>query len=138
MIYPLSTPQLEYLILSVLCKRDSYGYEISQQLKTVTNTKDSTLYPILKRLQGNGLVVTYDQQYQGRNRRYYQITPEGRGICQYLENEWRLYVNAIYEIAHGVLQTKVNRKNEKSPAKFTRPKKSITKQAGEKTHRQPG
>ena len=42
MIYPLSTPQLEYLILSVLCKRDSYGYEISQQLKTVTNTKDST------------------------------------------------------------------------------------------------
>ena len=52
MIYPLSTPQLEYLILSVLCKRDSYGYEISQQLKTVTNTKDSTLYPILKRLQG--------------------------------------------------------------------------------------
>ena len=75
--------------------------EISQQLKTVTNTKDSTLYPILKRLQGNGLVVTYDQQYQGRNRRYYQITPEGRGVCQYLENEWRLYVNAIYEIAHG-------------------------------------
>lgn len=65
MIYPLSTPQLEYLILSVLCKRDSYGYEISQQLKTVTNTKDSTLYPILKRLQGNGLVVTYGSAVSG-------------------------------------------------------------------------
>ena len=38
----------------------------------------------------------------------------------------------------GVLQTKVNRKNEKSPAKFTRPKTSITKQAGEELHRQPG
>lgn len=38
----------------------------------------------------------------------------------------------------GVLQTKVNRKNEKSPAKFTRPKMGITKQAGEKSHRQPG
>ena len=37
-----------------------------------------------------------------------------------------------------VLQTKVNRKNEKSPAKFTRPKMGITKQAGEKSHRQPG
>ena len=37
----------------------------------------------------------------------------------------------------GVLQTKVNSRNEKSPAKFTRPKMSITKQAGEKTHRQP-
>ena len=38
----------------------------------------------------------------------------------------------------GVLQTKVNRKNEKSSAKFTRPKKGITKQAGEESHRQPG
>ena len=40
--------------------------------------------------------------------------------------------------AIGVLQTKVNRKNEKSSAKFTRPKKGITKQAGEESHRQPG
>lgn len=39
---------------------------------------------------------------------------------------------------NGVLQTKVNRKNEKSSAKFTRPKKGITKQAGEESHRQPG
>lgn len=44
----------------------------------------------------------------------------------------------IYHIKNGVLQTKVNRKNEKSPAKFTRPKMGITKQAGEKSHRQPG
>ena len=42
------------------------------------------------------------------------------------------------ERKNGVLQTKVNRKNEKSPAKFTRPKMGITKQAGEKSHRQPG
>lgn len=42
----------------------------------------------------------------------------------------------VYNIE--VLQTKVNRKNEKSPAKFTRPKMGITKQAGEKSHRQPG
>ena len=62
MIYPLSTPLLEFLILSVVSRDDSYGYEISQQLKTVSNTKDSTLYPILKRLQENGLVDTYDQQ----------------------------------------------------------------------------
>ena len=43
-----------------------------------------------------------------------------------------------YGASIGVLQTKVNRKNEKSPAKFTRPKMGITKQAGEKSHRQPG
>jgi len=46
--------------------------------------------------------------------------------------------NINLTIQNGVLQTKVNRKNEKSPAKFTRPKMGITKQAGEKSHRQPG
>ena len=101
MIYPLSTPQLEYLILSVLCKRDSYGYETSQQLKTVTNTKDSTLYPILKRLQGNGLVVTYDQQYQGRNRKYYTITEIGKTHHQELLKEWEIYKTTIDEIVKG-------------------------------------
>ena len=44
----------------------------------------------------------------------------------------------VYIRIIGVLQTKVNRKNEKSPVKFTRPKMGITKQAGEKSHRQPG
>lgn len=44
----------------------------------------------------------------------------------------------VWQRKDGVLQTKVNRKNEKSPAKFTRPKMGITKQAGEKSHRQPG
>lgn len=48
-----------------------------------------------------------------------------------------VYIVELDEII-GVLQTKVNRKNEKSPAKFTRPKMGITKQAGEKSHRQPG
>lgn len=52
-----------------------------------------------------------------------------RGFCGSLFKE---------KDANGVLQTKVNRKNEKSPAKFTRPKMGITKQAGEKSHRQPG
>lgn len=50
---------------------------------------------------------------------------------------WRAKA-ALQKHLKGVLQTKVNRKNEKSPAKFTRPKMGITKQAGEKSHRQPG
>ena len=56
-------------------------------------------------------------------------TPEFKSAYKDLQ-----VVNEIIE----VLQTKVNRKNEKSPAKFTRPKMGITKQAGEKSHRQPG
>lgn len=49
-----------------------------------------------------------------------------------------LQPNRLLRLENGVLQTKVNRKNEKSSAKFTRPKKGITKQAGEESHRQPG
>ncbi|MFR9233319.1 MAG: hypothetical protein ACLVLH_10065 [Eisenbergiella massiliensis] len=45
MIYPLSTPLLEFLILSVVSRDDSYGYEISQQLKTVSNTRSSLFIP---------------------------------------------------------------------------------------------
>ena len=49
-----------------------------------------------------------------------------------------MYIKKYWGNFIGVLQTKVNRKNEKSSAKFTRPKKGITKQAGEESHRQPG
>lgn len=73
-------------------------------------------------------------------------------IMRLLESKWNKYIavlvpSVLFSFAHlpsmetftiGVLQTKVNRKNEKSPAKFTRPKMGITKQAGEKSHRQPG
>ncbi|MDD6307011.1 MAG: PadR family transcriptional regulator, partial [Clostridiales bacterium] len=81
MIYPLSPPLLEMLILSIIEKGDSYGYLISQQLKEVSNLKDSALYPVLKRLSENGYVEVYDQQFQGRNRKYYRITQAG--VLQY-------------------------------------------------------
>ena len=68
---------LQFLVLSVIEQEDSYGYQISQRLKPVSNAKDSTLYPILKRMQDDGLVQVYDRQIQGRNRRYYRITSQG-------------------------------------------------------------
>lgn len=101
MIYPLNPPLLEMLILSILKKGDSYGYLISQQLKDVSNLKDSALYPVLKRLSENGYVEVYDQQFQGRNRKYYRITQAG--ILQYemLREEWNKYCNNIEKIMNG-------------------------------------
>lgn len=100
MIYPLNAPLLEYLVLSVISQRDSYGYEISQQLKGISITKDSTLYPVLKRLQEHDFVITYDQQIQGRNRRYYRITPEGTGQLKLIDREWQDFTTAISRITH--------------------------------------
>ncbi len=98
MIYPISAPLLDFLLLSIVRQQDSYGYQISQQLKSVSNMKDSTLYPILRRLSDNDFVITYDQPFQGRNRKYYRITEAGENQWQYLKSEWQLHIAAIEEI----------------------------------------
>lgn len=98
MIYPLNPPLLDLLILSIIEKRDSYGYLISQQIKEVSNLKDSALYPVLKKLSESGYVEAYDQPYQGRNRKYYRITSAGVVQFQMLREEWEKYTGNIEKI----------------------------------------
>ena len=66
MTFTLNTPMFDFLVLSIIAEGDAYGDQISQIIKRVSDTKDSALYPILKKLQENGYVETYDQQFQGR------------------------------------------------------------------------
>lgn len=54
--FPVSALLIEYLILTIVDSRDSYGYEISQTIKLVADIKESTLYPILKRLEKAGSI----------------------------------------------------------------------------------
>ncbi|MCI8448188.1 MAG: PadR family transcriptional regulator [Eubacterium sp.] len=98
MIYPLNPVLMDLLVLSMICREDSYGYQISQQMKKVSNLKDSVLYPVLRRLSENDFVVIYDQQYQGRNRKYYKITEKGRQQQMMLAQEWKAHTAAINEI----------------------------------------
>ena len=91
----------DLLILSITDKEDSYGYQLSQKIKNVSGVKDSTLYPILKRLQEQGFLSVYDQPFQGRNRRYYQITDPGRERYRKLTAEWQLHKEAIDQILKG-------------------------------------
>ena len=69
MSFPTSSALIEFLILAILEKDDSYGYEISQTIKLIANIKESTLYPILKKLEQNDCLTTYSQEYQGRHAR---------------------------------------------------------------------
>lgn len=98
MTYPLNPVLMELLVLAMICQGDSYGYQISQQMKTISNLKDSALYPVLRRLAQNQYVDIYDQQYQGRNRKYYRITEAGRRQKEFLEQEWMTHVQAVFEI----------------------------------------
>ncbi len=104
MIYPLNPVLMELLVLSLICRKDSYGYQISQQLKQISNLKDSALYPVLRKMADNGYVSVYDQQFQGRNRKYYQITEAGKRQQEMLAQEWEDYTAAISQILENSRQ----------------------------------
>jgi len=104
MYFPVSSLLIEYLILSVVSRQDSYGYEISQTVKLAADIKESSLYPILRRLQQSGYLTTYNQEYQGRNRKYYSITDSGRDQLKTLADEWHVYKDTIDGIVEGRLK----------------------------------
>lgn len=101
MYYPISALLIECLILSMLDVKDSYGYEISQTVKMVSQIKESTLYPILRKLENNSHVTTYVREYQGRKRKYYTITDKGREQLIFLKSEWQSYRDTIDGIIEG-------------------------------------
>ena len=101
MTFTLTAPMLDFLVLSIIAEGDAYGYQISQIIKRASGTKDSALYPVLKRLQESGWLITYDEQYQGRNRRYYRITGSGRIRQKELLKEWEEYKFIIDDIVKG-------------------------------------
>ena len=104
MYFPVSALLIEYLILTIVESQDSYGYEISQTIKLAADIKESTLYPILKKLEKAGFLTTYSQEYQGRKRKYYSITPEGRAQMDNLNQEWQTYKDTIDGIIEGRLR----------------------------------
>jgi PadR family transcriptional regulator PadR len=79
---------LDCCVLSLLVKEDAYGYVLTQQMKTLLGVSESTLYPVMKRLQTDDCLTAYDVPHNGRNRRYYQITPKGLDKCREYTNDW--------------------------------------------------
>ena len=70
---------LELCVLSLLTKRDRYGYEISEQLSRHIDIADGTVYPILRKLKSDGLLTIYLQEESGGPpRKYYSLTKTGR------------------------------------------------------------
>ncbi len=104
MYFPTSSILIEFLILAIINREDSYGYEISQTIKLAANIKESTLYPILKKLEKAGYMTTYSQEYQGRKRKYYSITSEGKEQLEFLNKEWLTYKETLNGIVEGRLR----------------------------------
>ncbi|WP_295095333.1 PadR family transcriptional regulator [Ruminococcus sp.] len=89
---------LDAMVLSIVQNNDTYGYEITQYLRKAVDISESTLYPVLRRLQKNELLETYDKEFMGRNRRYYRITSQGNNSLEEYREEWRSHKKKIDSI----------------------------------------
>lgn len=98
MTFPVSASLLDAMVLSVVEKEESYGYKITQELCTSVEVSESTLYPVLRRLQKGGMLETYDRAFQGRNRRYYKLTSNGQNMLKQYRDDWLIYRHNIENI----------------------------------------
>lgn len=100
MSFPISAALLDAIVLSVVSRGPdgTYGYKITQEVKQALNLSESTLYPVLRRLQKDGCLTVYDASFNGRNRRYYQITAVGREALTVYRAQWKQYTASIESI----------------------------------------
>ena len=101
MIFQLGSALLDACVLAQLSREDTYGYVLTQNVKEIVSISESTLYPVLRRLQKENCLRTYDQPFQGRNRRYYAITDEGRKLLDEYLSEWAIYKSKLDNILLG-------------------------------------
>lgn len=98
---------LEMILLSLIAKKETYGYEIITELNnqtaaTLGYAKEGTIYPILYRLQDAGLIACRlaPSAANGSSKKYYSITPKGKGVLSELISFWHNYslcVNSIID-----------------------------------------
>lgn len=80
---------LDVCVLAAICGEDSYGYKIIKDLKPCIELSESTLYTILKRLEGADMLTVRSTEHGGRLRKYYHITEKGLLRIEEFKNEWR-------------------------------------------------
>lgn len=95
MTFPVSSTLLDAMVLSIVAREETYGYRITQDIRDAIDVSESTLYPVLRRLQKDDCLEAYDKEYMGRNRRYYRVTPKGVAALGLYKEEWKLYKTKI-------------------------------------------
>lgn len=90
---------LALCVLALLSRGDSYAYEIASRLAQDVDMGEGTIYPLMRRLQADGLVETYlVESSSGPPRKYYRLTDVGRASFTQQKNEWTAFVRAVDDI----------------------------------------
>lgn len=97
MVFNTGAALLDAIVLSVVSRESegTYGYRITQEMREMLEVSESTLYPVLRRLLKDQYLSVYDQEYAGRNRRYYKITEQGMSQLTLYRDEWDSYSGKI-------------------------------------------
>ena len=100
MVFNTGAALLDGIVLAVVSREaeGTYGYKITQDVRKAIDISESTLYPVLRRLQKENCLETYDMAFDGRNRRYYKITPAGLVQLNLYRTEWKSYSSKITQL----------------------------------------
>ena len=103
MVFNTGAALLDAIVLSVVARdrEGTYGYKITQEVRQAIEISESTLYPVLRRLQKDECLEAYDMKCAGRNRRYYKVTEKGRIQLALYKSEWKKYSAKISEVFEG-------------------------------------
>ena len=80
---------LDVCVLGAIKDNDSYGYQIIKDISPFIDISESTLYPILRRLEASELLTVRSEEYNGRLRKYYHITSSGLKRIEGFLDEWK-------------------------------------------------
>lgn len=91
------------LILSILNRKDMYGYEMIKEIdllsKGIFSFKEGTLYPLLHNLENANYIESYwDDPSNGRKRKYYKITNDGKKLLLEKKSEWKLFSETVNNV----------------------------------------
>ena len=93
---------LELCVLALLHSQDSYAYEIASRLSDLIGMGEGTIYPLMRRLQSDGLVETYlVESPAGPPRKYYRLTDTGKRSFESQKDAWSSFSGAVDQIVFG-------------------------------------
>ncbi len=100
MVFNTGAALLDAIVLAVVSMdpQGTYGYRITQDVRAVIPISESTLYPVLRRLQKDDCLSICDIAIDGRNRRYYRLTGKGQAQLNLYRAEWTAYSRRISQI----------------------------------------
>jgi PadR family transcriptional regulator, regulatory protein PadR len=99
-------------VLALLSRGDSYAYEIASKLARAVDMGEGTIYPLMRRMQSDGLVGTYlEESSSGPSRKYYKLTDAGRASLAAQLADWRSFTSAVEEVL-GKIDTPLHPEGE--------------------------